>query len=410
MVSLQNNILKLSDAVLTKPIERLAKMLDENPKGLEMAIKGVGIAMGVLTAMKAFSSIVMLLANLKGLRGGKIGASLSGPGVPVHVTNAGAMGSGGGMTGQGNPIPANQNNPLPAAPGNPQNAVTKAAPKINPAKVAGTGILTGITAAFIKIPQMVAELKEIKHNENLTDKERREAKGGAIGDASLSIAGAAGGAALEAAIGSVVPGLGTAIGFLLGGALGAAGMHFGGKGGRKLGEMIGGSVADNSVTQGEPSAGVNERSGQASPEITSGTRQSGNATISNRQQFSRANTPAGAATQHITRSGSGIPEQAAPEAPGRMPQPQAAGRVIPPMQLGNMARIPESALPPHIVRNETTIIQPARAEIEGNASIDVNVNLSGERPAANVSVRSNNIPFLNFHSRGNAPQARLMSL
>ena len=450
IVSIQNNILKLSDAVLTKPLESIAKLLDENPKGMEMAIYGVAAAVAALGTMKALSTIILFISQIKGLKGGKIGAGLSGPGIPVHVTNAGAIGSAGTI---GRAGLSGQNNPLAAA----QNAWGNLKPRHYAMGAAGGGI----TAAFYEIPQMVNELSEINQNEDLTDIERGKAKGGAIGDAAGSIAGAAvggafgvaAGAAAGAAIGSVVPGLGTAIGLIVGAGVGALGMHLGGMGGRKLGETIGGSIADNGAKAEELYPRLNENSGHADIESPGDTGQmnGGGRVLSPRQQYARASSQA--VEQYITRNGN--PGQAGPETRGKIHPQQSAGREsqttqtasrskitapamqpqifrddrpsqrepetakkthqivtaqIPPMQMARLVRIPESSLPPQITRNETTIVQPAEAKIEGSASIEVNVNLSGERPAAKVSVKNNNMPFFNFRSNGNAPHARLMSL
>jgi hypothetical protein len=116
LVSLHNNILKLADASLTKPIEGLAKLLDKHPKGMELAIKGVGGAILALTAMKGFSTVVKFISDFQNVKGkgiGNIGTGLSGGAVtPVYVTNWGGMGGGPGMPGMGAP---GKNTPAPVS-------------------------------------------------------------------------------------------------------------------------------------------------------------------------------------------------------------------------------------------------------------------------------------------------------
>jgi hypothetical protein len=236
-----------------------------------------------------------------------------------------------------------------------------------------------LTAAVVKIPQKLNELEEIKQNEDLTDKERGKAKGGAIGDATGSIAGAAvggaagiaAGAAAGAVAGSVVPILGTAVGALVGAGIGALGMYLGGKAGRKIGEGIGESLVDDGSEQpqkkrynGTMLGGIDiPRKGQAGP-----TQQQANGMENPTWQL-------------------------------------AGGMEMPSRQQVSQVRIPESVLPPQILRNETPIAPPAKAEVEGQVSMDVNVNLSGERPKAQVSFNNSNVPWMKFNA-GNAGYAR----
>jgi hypothetical protein len=244
---LQNAIMAQSDGALTKPLEGLTRLLNENPKGLEMAIKGVAAALIALTALKAFSSVVSFMANIKSLKGGNAGAGITGgAGIPVHVTNAGSLGGlGVGKTPNGMPAGT------PLANGTPFNNARNAVANLTPKQYAAGGAAGGITAAFVAIPAMVKELDAIKQNEELTNKERGKAKGGAIGDASGTIVGGiagglggvAAGAAVGAAVGSVVPVLGTAVGALVGAGVGALGMYLGSKAGRKIGEGIGEGLA-----------------------------------------------------------------------------------------------------------------------------------------------------------------------
>ncbi|MDR2923515.1 MAG: phage tail tape measure protein [Treponema sp.] len=342
LVSLQNNILKLSDAVLTKPIASLAKLLDEHPQGMELAIKGVGAALLALSAMKAFSTVVTFMANIKGLKGGNIGTGLTGgAGIPVHVTNAGGLGAGGQFQQPQALNPQLSNNPLTAA----QTAVGNITPK----QYAGAAGGAAIAAAFVKIPQMINELDAIKQNEELTAKERGRAKGGAVGDATGSIVGAAAGgaagiaagAAVGAAVGSVVPVLGTAVGALVGAGIGALGMYLGGKAGRKIGEGIGESLADDGPgqeQQAKQSAGYNWGGGE----------------IAARQQAYK-----------------------------------------------KMAAVD---LPPQITR-ATPGLAPQKIELGGQAVMDVNVNLSGSTPTASVTVRDNTTDF-RFNTGSRVSQRR----
>jgi TP901 family phage tail tape measure protein len=69
--------------------------------------------------------------------------------------------------------------------------------------------------------------------------------------------------------------------------------------------------------------------------------------------------------------------------------------------------LPSYALPAQITRPGTGGIAPVKAELEGRAVMDVNVNLSGERPAARVLVRNNSIYNMRFNT-GNAFQARMV--
>jgi TP901 family phage tail tape measure protein len=69
--------------------------------------------------------------------------------------------------------------------------------------------------------------------------------------------------------------------------------------------------------------------------------------------------------------------------------------------------LPSYALPAQITRPGTGGITPLKAELEGQAVMDVNVNLSGERPTARVLVRNNSIYNMRFNT-GNAFQARMV--
>jgi len=177
-----------------------------------------------------------------------------GAGIPVHVTNWGGAAGSSMMPGGGNGIPG-PGIPGGAKPGtvsgSPMQSAQNAVSNLTGKQYAGAAAGMALTAAVVKIPQMLAELKEIEQDETLTNRERGEAKGGAIGDTTGSILGAAAGgaagiaagAAVGAAVGSVVPILGTAVGALVGAGIGLFGMWFGGQAGRAAGTAIGGAVA-----------------------------------------------------------------------------------------------------------------------------------------------------------------------
>ncbi|MDR2509317.1 MAG: hypothetical protein LBC77_01585 [Spirochaetaceae bacterium] len=247
LTGLQGAIMAQSDSALVKPLETITRLLNENPKGLETAIKGVAAALIALTTIKAFASVVSFMANMKSLVGGKVGAGLAGSaGIPVHVTNPGAMGAGSLLDGT----------PISGKGGSGAKALTSARAAVGGLSVqqyAMGGATAGIGAAFIKIPQMMGELDAIEQNEDLSEKEKSKEKGGAIGDAAGGIlggvaggiGGVAAGAAVGAAVGSVVPVLGTAVGALVGAGVGALGMWLGSKAGRAIGEGIGEAVAED---------------------------------------------------------------------------------------------------------------------------------------------------------------------
>jgi hypothetical protein len=232
LTGLQNAVLAQSDEALTRPIEKLAKLLNENPDGLKKAIKGVGIALGVLATMKALTTVMSFIGSLKGVQGGG-GLDVSaagGAGIPVHVTNWGGAAESSMISGMGNAgIPAPSN-------------------LLNNAVVAAT-----VATAVYEIPQMFNKLEAIKQDETLTNKERGEAEGGAIGSATGAITGAGlgafGGGLLAAiassaiagtALGTAVPELGNLVGLVIGAGVGAAGYYIGKKAGEAAGEAIGG--------------------------------------------------------------------------------------------------------------------------------------------------------------------------
>jgi len=260
--NLQTAFYSFADSNLAKPLADLTSLLNkltEDPERLKRVFTGIAVGIGAIAAVKGIAGITRLVGSLLQLKNGNIdigGALNMASAMPVYVTNWGGgtpgIGAGGQFPQPQAPVPKSQtpdiqlkDKPLTAA----QNAVKN----ITPQQYAGAAGTSAVVAAFVKIPQMLDELDEIKQNEELTAKERGKAKGGAIGDASGSIVGAAiggaggiaAGAAVGAAVGSVVPILGTAVGALVGAGIGALGMYLGGKAGRKIGEGIGESLASD---------------------------------------------------------------------------------------------------------------------------------------------------------------------
>jgi hypothetical protein len=93
--NLQTAWLAFGDERLAKPLEKLTGFLNymaEHPKIATTAMWGLTAAVGALGAVKIGAGIVSLIANLKGIKGGKIdlaGAAGGGAGIPVHITNWG---------------------------------------------------------------------------------------------------------------------------------------------------------------------------------------------------------------------------------------------------------------------------------------------------------------------------------
>jgi len=268
---------EFASSTLIKPVESLAALLNQHPRGMEYAVKGLAAAIAALALMKTFSTVISFIGNLKTLKdGGGVAGGLNaggGAGIPVHVTNWGGAAGSTMMPGAGIGVPKTGGGTTPGAlPSSPLESARSAVGNLTPKQYAAGAAGAGITAAVVKIPQMVNELEAIKQDETLTNKERGAAKGGAIGDATGSIIGAAAGgaagiaagAAVGAAVGSVVPVLGTAVGALVGAGIGALGMWLGGKAGRKIGEGIGGAVAGDDdlgvaiPSEAQGSAGVSQ--------------------------------------------------------------------------------------------------------------------------------------------------------
>jgi hypothetical protein len=270
-----------ANSTLIKPVEKLADLLSQHPRGMEYAVKGLAAAIAALALMKTFSTVVSFIGNLKTMKdGGGVAGGLTtgGAGIPVHVTNWGGAAGSSMIPGAGIGTPRNVNagGTTPGAlPGSPLQNARSAVGNLTAKQYAGGAAGAGITAAVVKIPQMINELEAIKQNETLTKKERGKAKGGAIGDATGSIVGAAAGgaagiaagAAVGAAVGSVVPVLGTAVGALVGAGIGALGMYLGGKAGRKIGEGIGGAAYDENTPRTNIAPGRRRRKSRSADDL-----------------------------------------------------------------------------------------------------------------------------------------------
>ena len=258
--NLQTAFSSFADKALSEPLQNLTNLLNklaENPEKIERAIRGITIAIGALAAIRVTAGIVSFVASLNSLKSGG-GLNMSGltnaaggAGIPVHVTNWGGAAGSSMMPGMGNAGIPRGATPGALPGGSPLQNARSSVSNLTAKQYAGGAGVAGITAAVVKIPQMMGEFEAIKQDETLTKKERGRAKGGAIGDATGSIVGAAAGgaagvaagAAVGAAVGSVVPILGTAVGALVGAGIGALGMYLGGKAGRSIGAGIGGAVA-----------------------------------------------------------------------------------------------------------------------------------------------------------------------
>jgi len=217
---------------LIKPIEKLTNLLDSHPNGMRNSVMGLTAAIAALGAMKAFSTVLGFLREFKAFRGGGgagIGGGFSGAGIPVKVTNMG----GGGLGGPGGNIAGGR----------------AGGAGISPATLAAGGALAALAYAPAAIMNARAELAEIKEDQTLSERERSEAQGGAIGEAAGTIMGAGAGAVaggkLGATIGTfIAPVIGTAIGGALGAGIGAAiGARQTARAGRAAGTRIGGAVS-----------------------------------------------------------------------------------------------------------------------------------------------------------------------
>ena len=233
-------------------LNKLFNYLSENPERFNKVFGAIAVGLTSIVAVKGAARIIDLISGIKNLKSGggniNIGSNIGGNGMPVYVTNWGGKAGASpfpssGAASQGSDFSVSTKKTPTGKPAGTPLGQSKI-PKGATGRAAGAGALS---AAFVALPQMYSEIKEVNANEDMTKKEKNIARGGAVGEAVGKIGGAAAGAAAGAAIGSVIPGIGTLIGAGVGGLIG----YFGGKGGRLIGEKIGEAVSgkeDNKET------------------------------------------------------------------------------------------------------------------------------------------------------------------
>jgi len=416
--NLQTAFNNFADSNLAKPLEHLTDLLNkfaEDPKRVEAVFDAIARGVLIIGGLKIGAGIMSFLSTIRNFQGANTNATITekmsfqtnSSAMPVYVTNWGGASSGpigaaglsgarnGGLVDQyGNPLSSPVvSGTVPASTQTPTAAQSKwNLNKPNMKGAAQAGAAAAAITAVIALPGMISELGDISKTEDLTKEERGKAKGGAIGNFAGSVTGAAAGALAGAAIGSVVPVVGTALGALVGGIVG----QFGGPLGRYIGEKIGAAVSKEKT--------ADDGSEQPQKKIKAGSYWGGGFEMPPRQQ-----------PGYVTPNGSQLPGYVTRnDSPGQPETKRKAGTFLggfemPPMRQPSQIRIPESALPPQIARAGTPIAPPAKAELEGKASIEVSVNLSGERPTAQVNVKNNDTP-LNIHPTGNARLARTLAI
>lgn len=234
--NLQGAFAKFADKNLTGPLESVAATLNnlaEDPEKVQRVFMGVAAGIAAVTAVKGLATVVGLVSNLKGLKGGKtslgLTAGLAGGAQPVLVTNWPAGGLLGGESTAGVGL---SETAVPAAgiPSSRLQAVSGAFKQAGKAGLIGGALYAG------------AGLVSTLTNKDLSREEKFKGSGGAVGGG----LGVWGGTALGAAIGTaILPGVGTAIGAALGGAIGAFA-------GQKGGEFTGGFIAQKTARPGLP--------------------------------------------------------------------------------------------------------------------------------------------------------------
>jgi hypothetical protein len=369
--NLQTAFMSLADEAVSGPMRGLIDLmnyLSEDSGRIETAIKGVAAALAGLAAVKLGAGIVSFIANLKGIKSGGIDVggltkATGGAGMPVYVTNWGGQG------GVPNPaVPGGGNGGVAL-----QTGVTGLDPRsVNAANFSkgarAAGMLTVATVAVTQAAGAYQQVKAINADTEKTEREKSKEKGAAIGNAVGTTvgtgAGVIAGAAVAGKVGAMIgtaiaPGIGTAIG----GAIGLLGGALVGYIGGKLGEKAGAAIGDYAGFQAEQKSLRNEA---AAPGVEN-VRE-----VQSRQEV-----------RHEYAGVNGIPAWVEPE-------------------------ISAANLPPQLAQTRTgsAVFPPQKVELEGQAVMNVNVNLRGERPAAEVSV-NNGIRNMRFNT-GNAFEARLM--
>ena len=213
---------------------------------------------------------------------------------------------------------------------------------VTPKQYAASGSIAALWAVAVKGPQMVSEIKAADQNEELTAKERGRAKGEAWGDTAGTIAGAAVGGGIGVAGGAAI---GAAIGSVVPG-LGTAIGAIVGAGLGALGAWWGGKYGR--IAGGEIGEALAKDDENAPP-------------VKSALQL---------------------------EAERRYPV---------------VSRVQPVDMPPQLAQAGSSV-PPLKAELDGQAVMDVNVNLSGVSPMASVEVRDNTTR-LHFNT-GSAVQVR----
>ena len=267
LANLQTAFVRFADTNLTEPLEKFTDLLNtlaENKAVYQGIFTGLAALAGTIGTIKIASGVHSFVADFIKLKNGgdaniNIGSSASGQGMPVFVTNWGGQAGSSQLpstnAGQGS-IPTQAGSAGLGGGAGATGFKGKMAQAGSAAKTAAftTGVKMGGAAAALTaleaVPQAMAEWKIANADENLSEKDKSTAKGGAIGAAAGKIVGAGGGAiagaAAGAAIGSLVPVIGTAIGGVVGAGVGALGGWGGGKFGRWIGEKIGGAFSNDS--------------------------------------------------------------------------------------------------------------------------------------------------------------------
>jgi hypothetical protein len=343
----------------------------------------------------------------------------------------------------GNPVAA----PAPS-PGAPQTARQAGFKSAGSAALQAAGV-----AAVISGIGLITELDAISKDKTLSEEERNKRRGGAGGEFVGNVAGTA----IGAAIGTLIlPGIGTMMGSMIGAQLGGMAGRWGGE---KLGawknktekeledaqkqyEEACREAADVTGKTAEEILLINQRMDESRARLEKAkeakdtedlkkekqrkvTEQLAERHMQGRRYRPTSEQPPTVPPPQTTWTGAGFNVDAAKEAGKRWAGRYEPAAVPPPQTTRTGAGfnadaakeagkwwagmyMPTADLPPQITQTKTEFV-PLKAELEGQAAIDVNVNLSGERPTAQVNVRDNSIRNMRFNT-GHAPWARDMAL
>lgn len=188
-------------------LNKLLNYLAEDPERFSKVFTGIATGLTAIVAVKGATRIIDLVSGIKKLKSGgniNIGSNLGGAGMPVYVTNWGGKAGASPFPSSGS---ANQNmgrTPTGQPAGTPLNAgsqgnafqkmggaANQAVRGISMKQFAGAGALAAVGEAMIAIPRAKDEIDAINADETMSKKEKATAKGGAVGDAAGSVAGAA---------------------------------------------------------------------------------------------------------------------------------------------------------------------------------------------------------------------------